>query len=203
MNSLLQIFLYLDVFIIGAVFAVALRHGIAHYRPAELPAKQPKDKAEANHLSLAMRQKLIEQSSDKFKLIIDHSAKQLEQELAMTGERINITVKKLAADIVTKELEGFQTMFRQYQERAVKELEDTKTKTDLLTDQLQSQAQAAAIAEQQRLLDLIDNRLSDSVMSFLVEAMQHEVDLGSQSDYLIKLLETHKDEFKQAVQDEA
>jgi hypothetical protein len=36
-------------------------------------------------------------------------------------------------------------------------------------------------------------------MAFLLEAMGREVDLGAQSDYLLKTLEQHKDEFKQAV----
>lgn len=37
-------------------------------------------------------------------------------------------------------------------------------------------------------------------MSFLSESLQHEIDLGNQTKYLLGLLEQHKAEFKQAIE---
>ncbi len=200
MNIFLQIFLYFDVFIIGVVASIAVRHANAHFRTnkQQVPKLQ---KPLKNDLPLAMREKLIEQSSDKFQHIIDHSALELEHQLAVTGDKINTTIKKLAAQIITKELEGFQDLFKNYQAQAAKELEDAKTQTDKYRAQLKSQAEQEINAQKQRILSVIDNKLGDSVMSFLLEAMQHEIDIGSQSDYLIKQLEAHKEEFKQAIND--
>jgi len=199
MSIFLQIFLYVDVFIIGLVSAIAIRHGYAHFRPPKESVEPKAHKQINNDLPLAMREKLLEQSSAKFQHIIDHSASVLEHDLSITGEKINTTTKKLAAEIITKELEGFQAMFKQYQEQAVKELEGAKTETDQYRVQLKNQAEQDINLEKQRLLSLIDTKLSDWVMSFLLEAMQHEIDLGSQSDYLIKQLEAHKAELKQAI----
>ncbi len=200
MNIFLQIFLYFDVFIIGVVASIVVRHANAHFRTnkQQVPKLQ---KPLKNDLPLAMREKLIEQSSDKFQHIIDHSALELEHQLAVTGDKINTTIKKLAAQIITKELEGFQDLFKNYQAQAAKELEDAKTQTDKYRAQLKSQAEQEINAQKQRILSVIDNKLGDSVMSFLLEAMQHEIDIGSQSDYLIKQLEAHKEEFKQAIND--
>jgi len=39
----------------------------------------------------------------------------------------------------------------------------------------------------------IDTKLTDAVTSFLNETLQHNVDLGSQTDYIIGMLEEHKD----------
>lgn len=199
MNIFLQIFLYFDVFIIGVVFSVAIRHAYTHFRPHKIvEAKKPNP----NDLPTATKEKLLEQASDRFQHVINHSATQLDRELSVTGEKINTTVKKLAADIITKELESFQAMFKQYQEKAVKELEGAKSETDKYRAQLKNQAEEDITAEKQRLIELIDGKLSDEIMSFLLEAMQHEIDMGSQSDYLIAQLEAHKDEFKQAIKDE-
>jgi hypothetical protein len=43
--------------------------------------------------------------------------------------------------------------------------------------------------------------LGDAVASFLIDTLQHEVDLGAQTNYLIKTLDEHKDELKKEVDD--
>lgn len=202
MNIFLQIFLYLDVFIIGALFSIGLRHAYAHFRPTK-PEKTPKSSNPDAHLSTEEREKLLAKSSDRFQHVIDHAAEQLEHELSSTGDRINTTVKKLAADIITKELESFQSMFRQYQEQASKELNEGKSETDKYKEELRAKVAEDIEKEKQQLIELLDQRLADSVISFLTETLQHEVDLGAQTDYLMSQLEAHKDELKKAVGSEA
>ena len=53
--------------------------------------------------------------------------------------------------------------------------------------------------EKERLLTQIDSKLADAAASFLIETMQHDVDLGAQTAYLTKMIETHKDDFKKEV----
>ncbi len=57
--------------------------------------------------------------------------------------------------------------------------------------------------EKERLLRQIDTKLADAVGSFLVDTLEHNVDLGAQKAYLVSLLEEHKEEFKKEVGDEA
>jgi hypothetical protein len=45
--------------------------------------------------------------------------------------------------------------------------------------------------------------LADAVASFLIETMQHNVDLGAQSTYLTTMLEEHKTELTKGIIDEA
>jgi uncharacterized protein YaaR (DUF327 family) len=199
MNLFLQIFIYVDVFIIGVVFATALRHAYAHFRPhPEAAHNQAKPQVKPS-LDKEMRTELLEESAAKYRQVLEKEATKLAGELEVTAERINTTVKKLAADVVTKELEGFQQLFKDYQASASAELEGTKDQTEAYKNQLKAKMEEQVEAEKQRLIELIDNRLSDLVMSFLIEAMQHEIDLGAQADYLMKTLEDHKNEFKQAL----
>ena len=60
--------------------------------------------------------------------------------------------------------------------------------------ELHEKLKADVAAEREKLLAQIDSKLSDAVVSFLMETMQHNVDLGAQTNYIISVLEEHKDE---------
>lgn len=198
MNIFLQIFLYIDVFVIGVAATLAVRHGREHLKTKkEIKVTPSHPSKEA--IPKEIKQRLIEESEEKYRQVLDRSTNRLTKELDDTVERINKTVKNLAADIITKELEGFEKIFQDYKDKADKELEGTKAQTDQYHNELRKKLDDEANQERQRLHELIDNKLADVVMSFLLEAMQHEVDLGAQTDYLMKQLEDHKEEFKQAV----
>lgn len=200
MSILLQIFIYVDVFIIGIAVAIAYRHAYAHYHPT-VKAKPQHVVSEATRLTQSAREKLLLEAEQKFQQILQHSADQLTKDLDLTAERINVTVKKLSADIITKELEGFQQLFRDYQAKTTQDLESTKAQTAKYQEELKARLDEQATTEKQRLVATIDNKLSDVIMSFLADSMQHEIDLGGQMDYLMSTLEEHKAEFKKAIND--
>ena len=52
------------------------------------------------------------------------------------------------------------------------------------------------------MIQQIDTRLAEAVTSFLIETLQHNVDLGAQSAYLTAQLEEHKADFIKEVADE-
>lgn len=56
------------------------------------------------------------------------------------------------------------------------------------------------VAERNRLHAQIDTKLGDAVATFLTETLQHNIDLGAQTEYLGALLEQHKNELKAATQ---
>ena len=198
MNIVFEIFLYIDVFIIGVAAAVAFYHARAHFKP-QPSTKHLTTAAKEVNLSKEVRDKLLLESQQNYQHILDQAAVDLSRELAVTAEKINTTIKNLAADIITKELEGFEKLFKDYQQTAANELTSANAQTETYQKELKAKLDAQTEQERQRLVSLIDNQLADAVLSFLNEAMQHEVDLGAQADYLIKLLDEHKSEFKDAV----
>mgnify|MGYP003296595883 CR=1 FL=1 len=70
-------------------------------------------------------------------------------------------------------------------------------------DSLIAKMKEDVAAEKARLIAQIDTKLADATVSFLLETLQHNVDLGAQTAYLTGVLEEHKDEFKKEVSDEA
>lgn len=109
--------------------------------------------------------------------------------------------KKVEAELVRHQTEL---------ESALKERETslTKIQTDLDTTlQTRRQELDAKLAEEMEkkrafLANQLEEKLSDAVSSFLLEAMQHSIDLGAQAPYLTALLEEHKGELISGVKND-
>ncbi len=199
MNLFLQIFLYFDVFIIGVVATIAFRHAMAHFRPQKETKPTPSTHHTEPSLDKEVREKLMLEAEAKYQKLLDASIEHLSKELGITSDKINRVVDRLAADMLTREQDAYSKLIKDYQTETEGKLDDAKSQTNNYQSELKAKMDEAAKAEQDRLIDLIDHKLSDAVMAFLLEAMGHEVDLGAQMDYLMKTLEQHKDEFKAAV----
>lgn len=72
----------------------------------------------------------------------------------------------------------------------------TELDTTLAARRQELEAKLAEEMEKKRafLASQLEEKLSDAVSSFLLEAMQHSIDLGAQTPYLTALLEEHKAE---------
>ena len=198
MNLFLQIFLYVDVFIIGAVFAVAISHAYAHFKTTH-QKPTPKEKKEVP-LTKSVRDRLITDAEAKYASVIDRASEQFSKEMSITTDKINASITKLASDIMKKEHDQFDQLLSEYKSRAVNTMENTKNQTVTYENELKAKLEQEVEQEKQRLIQLVDSKLADALLSFLTESMPHEVDLGAQTDYLIKQLEQHKQEFKQAIE---
>lgn len=208
MNIFLQIFLYLDVFIIGIVFSYALMHIRAHFKQDKPLVKTPPTSHHPSNNNVnifphELREKLIDQTSERYQKVMDRSVEKLIAELSITTEKINQSAEKLSASIIQKRLEEFDSLFKKYEESSIKELENSKTKTDELKNTMLKQINEEMDLRKQQLVHFVETKLSDTVIAFLLETMEHQVDLGSQVNYLISALDQHKEEFKQAIKDEA
>lgn len=197
MNVYLLLFLLFDVFIMGALAATALRHAYAHFRPdthAAEPAK-PHAPVQNGHLPPAIREQLLEAAQANFKNVLDRSAAELQHDLGATAEQLNKQLEKLGSDIVGKEMERYSVEFDELRKQA--EAAVGGAQADIGEHQAALKAKLAEdmAAEKQRLLQQIDTKLADAVASFLLETLQHNIDLGAQSAYLTSMLEEHKADF--------
>lgn len=68
--------------------------------------------------------------------------------------------------------------------------------------ELESKLEQEMAARRELYVKQLDTKLGDSVLAFLSESLGQQVDLGAQTAYLTTLLEQHKDELIQGIQDE-
>ena len=207
-NTLLLTFLLVNALLIGALATVAIQHAIAHFRPHEADKKQPPKPAVS--LPPAVKEKLLLAAEANFQKMLDHSASELQRDLKATTTQMNTSLQKLAADIINDEMKRYRQSLDELRAQtemtiggAQKEVEshqaDLEVKFAERQKELQAKLEADIEAERQVLIQQIDTKLSDAVASFLIDTLGHDVDLGAQSAYLTKLLDEHKDDFKQGV----
>lgn len=201
MDISLQIILLVNVFLIGVGVAVGARYAWAHFHPH--PAvRRARDAEKAVRLSAQAREQLIKEAEETYRLVLNKTTTALVGDLEHTAERLNKDLAILGDKIINNELEKFK-----------KKLDEIHTVTaqaaqngvaDITAYQEQAKQTMLAEIEQEkiRLLDHIDTKLADSVVAFLVETLQHDVDLGAQSSYLTKVLDEHKSDFVGNVKNE-
>lgn len=203
LSTFLQLFLLVDVFLMGVVAATAARHAYAHFRPPKPeppPAPGPPQEA---HLSATARDHLLRTAEANFQAALDHSATQLHHDLDTTSAKLNKLVEHLGTEIIGNELERYRTELAQAREQADADIAGIGAEVAKYQAELKAKLAEEVASEKLRLIQQIDTKLADAVGSFLVETLQHNVDLGAQSAYLTAMLEEHKADLVKGVSDEA
>ncbi len=200
--AILQLFLLVDVFFAGVVASIAVRHAYAHFRPPPPEPDKPHAQAAGDHLPPAVKERLMQTSQAHFQAVLDHSAAQLQRELEATAAQINKNVGHLANEIVGDELENYRKQLDQLRKQAEDGMGGIRA--EVAKHQAETEAKLAEElkAEKQWLVQQIDTKLADAVGSFLIDTLQHNIDLGSQSAYLTAMLEEHKGDFIKEVGNE-
>lgn len=214
--TFLQLFLLLNVFIIGVLVTIAVRHAFAHFRPAVQPpeAEHVRPANTSVHLSPVAKGRLLRTAQSRYQIVLERSALELQRDLKTTAAQLNKKLEKLGNDIVSSETSHYHHALDELREQA--ELVLASTQTAMATQQSELKEKVAArqaeleealtdemAAEKQHLIEQMDTKLADAIASFLTETLGHNVDLGAQTAYLVATLEEHKDELKNGVGREA
>jgi hypothetical protein len=204
----LQLFLFLNVFVIGILVALGVQHARAHFHP-EHSAEKPRQSTEVR-LPAAERERLIHEAEAHFQLVLSRNAKEFTEQLTKTSAELNETFKKSALKTIDQEVAGYQATLEQMKQVAAGAVEraqtafggnEAKLAEELATRRAELDQKLTAAVEDRRqaLVAQIDTKLSDAVISFLFETLGHDVDLGAQVPYIVAQLDAHKDELKAEV----
>jgi len=208
-GGVLEIFLLVNVFAAGVLLPIAIRHALAHFRK-----DSHKEKAETSiEISPEVKEEMALVAKDKFQKTIDHSARHLEQGLDQTSIKLSAKLDKLGSDIVENEMKRYRASVEALQAQTENNLSNAsseiakhqaelKSKIDDHQKEIETKITAELEEEKQMLISQIDTKIADAVTSFLVETLQHNVDIGAQTDYIMQMLEEHKSELKKEVSDE-
>lgn len=197
---MLEIFLIINGILIGGCIVLAVQHGLAHFRPHEHDAEHPAHvPQQGGHLPPAVREQLLEDAKKDFERVLRLSAQELQQDLQGTADDIKQQVQKLGTDAVAKELENYRAKIAELQQQTEATIGGMHQEITAHQEDLKTKMNEAIEAEKQHVMQQMDTKLADAVTSFLTETLQHDVDLGAQSSYLMKQLEEHKEELAKGV----
>lgn len=208
---LLQIFLFINVFVVGAVTVIAVQHARAHFKPTKTAKKAPPVDVQ---LPAEMKAQLLQTAEAHFQSVLNHAADQLQNDLKITTEQLNKKLDGLGAEIVAHEMKRYKEDLEELRHQtkatitsAVGEVSahqsDIQTQLDERRKQLEATMVEEVENEKKQLIDQMDTKLADAVTSFLIDTLQHNVDLGAQSKYLIATLDEHKAELTKGISDDA
>lgn len=211
MSLFLQIFILVNVFLIGVLTAIAVRHAYAHFRPAK-EADKPAPQTLDITLPEANKEELLKDASHKLQTILDHSADEFQHSLKATANQLNTQLEHLGGEIVTNEMNRYRLTLDQLRDQAkaafaTAEGDITAHQAELekALDERRKQLEAKMVeeiaAEKAKLTKQMDAHLSDAVVSFILETLEHNVDLGAQTAYLTNVLEENKEQLKKEIAD--
>jgi F0F1-type ATP synthase membrane subunit b/b' len=211
---LLQIFIYLNIFLAGAAIALASWFAYNHLSGKKQGENPKSDRLDAPTLSKASRDRLLHSAETKFQMIIAHATGELQYDLKDTSDNLSGRLKSLGDEIVDTEMQRYKASLDELRQQtetsigdAAAEVAKHQTELQAAMKQRLSELEAALVqdiaAEKQHLTDQLDKKLAGSVTAFLIETLGHNVDLGAQSAYLTETLEKHKAELIKEIGDEA
>jgi hypothetical protein len=212
MSPLLQIFLIVNAIAVGVIATIAIQHARAHFKKQEVGKKT--DPTNLPRLSGERRQQLLEEAEVEFRKQIDASVDSLRKDLTGTADELAHYVTKVGGEIIETEMKRYretidslrkqtEAIINQAQTGVARHQSDISERITSLQNEMETKLKDEIAADKKLLTDQIDTKLADAVSSFLVETLQHEVDLGAQSEYLVRQLEAHKEELIKEVRDEA
>lgn len=222
--TFLQLFLLLNIFLMGALAVIAIQHAYAHFRPHPHKDDHPAARPTAQ-LPQAVKRRLLRKAEDSYQTILDRSASELQHSLQATTLQLTKQLDKFGSQIVHDEAERYRLTLQQLTQQAAdgsggaqseiaKHQESLEAKLDERQQELETgledyyKQQVADMklrlaTQEDQLRQQMDTKLADAVTSFLLETLQHEVDLGAQTGYLTAMLNEHKDELAKKVSNEA
>lgn len=207
MDPFLTTFLIINAILAGVAATIGIQHAIAHFKPKE--EKKPTIESLPKMMP-AMKKELLDEAEANFRKQIAQSTAQLEKDLAATTTELGTHVTKIGGDIIAVEMKRYRDSLealRVQTEQIIKQAQTSVSehqstineRIDGLRGELEAKMKADLEAEKAHLSAQIDTKLADAVSSFLMDTLQHNVDLGAQTDYMISVLEEHKDEIAKEV----
>ena len=222
--DVLQIFLAVNLFVLGGVVALVSERIWHHFHPKEFNI-DPSDPQGGIHLPMAVKERLLRVAENDYEEVLNKSVSDFKGDLRSATSRITDSLTQFSGEILGEEMDRYKNTLNEL--RAKTEQTRSQAQTDVerhqaeietlilerqklmeqkLTERyavLEKQA-AEEISETKRAyISRIDAKLADSVTSFLSTTLQYNADLGSQEPYLIAELEKHKTELIQEVANES
>lgn len=222
MNEL-QLFITVNVFILGAIVALAIEHLWLHFHPRDFNV-DPHDPNGGVHLPMAVKERLLRVAENDYEEVLNKSVSDFKGDLRGTASKINDQLTQISGDILGEEMDRYKATLNELRtkaeqtrgqaqtdiERHQAELEALIMERQKMLEQkfmerrtaMEQQLESDIIETKKAYVERIDAKLADAVTSFLSNTLQYNADLGSQQSYLISELEKHKNELIKEVSDE-
>ena len=205
----LQIFLLVNVFVIGILVTLAIQHARDHY------SSHPTPGADANVLPANLKASITNEAQQQYKTMMDNSVASLQQDLASTNHRLNEMLEKLVTYAVNAEMERYRESLDVLHQQNESVLRDslrntTQQHVDLKTKLIKRQAELdQSLVEHQTKLERqlaehhsrTEAQLNDRQMELDKELSERQAKNASEQAAIEAQLTKHQAEVEEKLRD--
>ena len=142
---------------------------------------------------------ISKEARESMHVVVDKAAGELSSSLSATIASLTTKTEDMAKITLAQEFEKYQTSLGALRDETIKEFGDLQQQLDKRRQELTEDMEANVLKDREARMEAFNARLGDVVSSYLVETLDKGVDLGAQAGYVVRMLETHKDEIKKDV----
>ena len=142
---------------------------------------------------------ITREARESMQVVVSEATRELEAALSATIAGLATKTEDMATITLAQEFEKYQTSLSALRDQTIKEFGDLQTQLDKRRDELVEDMEARMQKERSERMDAFNERINDVVSSYLVESLDKGVDLGAQAGYVVRMLETHKEDIKKDV----
>ncbi|HTH71780.1 MAG TPA: hypothetical protein VL737_00255 [Candidatus Pristimantibacillus sp.] len=138
------------------------------------------------------REELRNRGRLHFEKILGENAMFLQQDLRLTTSQLNEYMKGEISRELKEAFLNYQGAITDAKQLAIESIEKTKTAIDDERKSLVAQLEQEVNEEKERRIKQFEERMSQVINHYVLEAIGNQIDLGDQLEYILAEMESHK-----------
>lgn len=138
------------------------------------------------------REELRNRGRLHFEKILGENAMFLQQDLRLTTSQLNEYMKGEISRELKEAFLNYQGAITDAKQLAIESIEKTKTAIDDERKSLVAQLEKEVVEEKERRIKQFEERMSQIINHYVLEAIGNQIDLGDQLEYILAEMESHK-----------
>ena len=194
----------IGVIVVGLIIAIVIiskRGGSSN--PSSIMSSAPQQPAQQNTsgaphpLTAEAEAQMQQHIAQAYQLVMDKGAQQFAVDLQATSKRLGEQISRLTTTVIERELDEYHKSLSEARLAATQMLTKVTEAVEAQRQSMEATLAGEVEIEKAKLLAKFDDKMSDIVSSYIIEALGQGIDLGSQAQFVINTLETHKEELKE------
>ncbi len=138
------------------------------------------------------REELRNRGRLHFEKILGENAMFLQQDLRLTTSQLNEYMKGEISRELKEAFINYQGAITDAKQLAIESIEKTKVAIDEERKSLVAQLEKEVTEEKERRIKQFEERMSEIINHYVLEAIGNQIDLGDQLEYILAEMESHK-----------
>jgi hypothetical protein len=138
------------------------------------------------------REELRNRGRLHFEKILGENAMFLQQDLRLTTSQLNEYMKGEISRELKEAFLNYQGAITDAKQLAIESIEKTKVAIDDERKSLVAQLEKEVVEEKERRIKQFEERMSEIINHYVLEAIGNQIDLGDQLEYILSEMESHK-----------